>query len=338
MKKFIALAVFTIFCWMSLSFVNEAAEAAHKYKLAAHYPAGYYVNNGFHRVADRVKKATNGEVEIVMYESGQLGGYEQAFQEVMRGTIDMTTNFPTSRFNPKFEIAYTPSLASGFDEISKLLDRKSPFHKFMEAAYKECGVVYIGSFVDTIAGASIVKGKTIKNPFDTSNKNCRLRVCAVDSARKWYSAMGYQLATIPYAEVFSSMQTGVIDGDSGSGPEGVYLVFKDVVGSYIEYQNLFFTLDFVISQKAWKSFDAKTQKAIIDAFDAERANVFNDAKKSYVTYLGKMKAEGIKIISPTKAQLAFMDEVAYKNSWPVCEQYTGKQVFNDIKKYMGKTK
>lgn len=68
-------------------------------------------------------------------------------------------NFPTSRFNPKFEVAYTPSLASGFDEIYKLLDRKSPFHKFMEAAHKECRVVYIGSFVDTIAGVSLRKGK-----------------------------------------------------------------------------------------------------------------------------------------------------------------------------------
>ena len=338
MKKRNSMLAVAVVCLMALFVIGDAAEAVQKLKLAAHYPAGYYVNNGFRRVAERIKKDTNGKVDIQIYESGQLGGYEQAFQEVMRGTIDMTTNFPTPRFNKKFEIAGTPSLASGFDELEKLFERKSPYHKFMEAAYKECSVVYIGSFVDTFMGASMRKGKTIANPFDGSNKEFLMRVLPVNAVRKWYSAMGYQLATVPYAEVFSSMQTGVLDGDSGSGPEGVYLAFKDATGSYIEYQNMFVMLDFVISEKAWKSFDDKTKKIVIAAFDAERESVIKEAKKSYNDYLEKMKKEGIKVISPTKAELAYMDEVARKESWPVCIKYTGKQVFDDIQKYLGKKK
>lgn len=336
MKKMVFL--FSVACLLPIFVFNDISEAATKYRLASHYAAGYFVNNGFRRMIDKIKKDTNGSVDITFYESGQLGGYQQVFQEVMRGTIDMQANFATSRFNKKFEIGFTPGLASGFDEIEKLLKRDSPFSKFMEAAYKECGVIYIGSFLDTIAGASIAKGIAIDHPFDTSNKACQMRVVSINSARKWYSSMGYQIVTIPYAEVFTSMQTGILGGDSGSGPEGVYVTFKDVVGSYIEYQNLFFTLDFVISEKTWNTFDEQTKKIIIDAFEKESINVAKESRISYKKYIDLMKKAGIKIISPTVEELAFMDEVARKESWPVCAKYTGTKIFDDISRYLGKKK
>ncbi|KEJ93069.1 TRAP transporter substrate-binding protein DctP [Synergistes jonesii] len=336
MKKCNVFFMVIAICLAAVFALNGAAEAT-TYRLASHYQAGYFVNNGFRRMAERIKKDTNGKVDIQLYESGQLGGYEQVFQEVMRGTIDMQANFATSRFNKKFEIGFTPGLASGYDQIEKLLNRNSPFCKFMESAYKECdGVVYIGSFLDTIAGCSIAKGTNIKNPFDTSNKNCQLRVVSINSARKYYSALGYQLVTIPYAEVFTSMQTGILGGDSGSGPEGVYLTFKDVVGSYIEYQNLFFTLDFVISKNVWDTFDDKTKKIIYNAFDAEAINVAKDSRTSYKEYIDLMKKANIKIVTPNKEQLAFMDGVARKEAWPVCEKYTGKKIFEDISEYLSK--
>jgi len=49
-----------------------------------------------------------------------------------------------------------------------------------------------------------------------------------------------------------------------------------------------------------------------------------------------MKDAGIKIVSPTAKDLKFMDEVAYKHSWPETAKYTGDKVLQDIKKYLGK--
>ena len=47
----------------------------------SHYAAGYFVNNGFSRMNDRIREATNGAVDIKFYESSQLGDYEQVFQK-----------------------------------------------------------------------------------------------------------------------------------------------------------------------------------------------------------------------------------------------------------------
>lgn len=329
------LSVFAVLLMASLFIVSETAEAA-TYRMGSHYAAGYFVNNGFSRMNDRIREATNGAVDIKFYESSQLGDYEQVFQEVMRGTIDMQAMFPVPRFNKKFEIVVTPGLASGYDELGKLWRRGSPFHKFMEEAYAEIGVVYIGSFVDTLMVAAIAKGKEIASPYDGSNKQCEMRVLPVDSLRAWYRAMGYQVVTVPYTEVFTSMQTGILGGDCNSGPEGVYVTFKDVTGTVIEYPCTYVNLDFVISKKAWDSFDDKTKKIIIDAFDAEWVNVFNESKESYTKYLEKMREEGIKIVSPTPEQTAAMEKLAREKSWPVCAQATGEEIFNEILEYMGK--
>jgi TRAP-type C4-dicarboxylate transport system substrate-binding protein len=330
-SMFVALIIAVIFVMSSSSFAGAA-----QYRLGAHYQAGYFCNNGFRRVAERIKKATNGKVDIVLYESGALGSYEQVFQEVIRGTIDMTTNYVSSRFNKKLEIVGTPSMASGFEELEKLLRRESPFHKYMESVYDECGVVFIGSFVDTIVGVSVRGGKTIEHPFDTSNKQFQLRVVPVPVARKWWSSMGFQLANVPWAEIFTSLQTGVIDGDSGTGPEGAFLGWGEIIKTYIEYPVFFYTLDLCVSKKAWGSFDDKTKQIVIDAFDAERESVYKEAKASYDYYLQKMKDAGIIIISPTADELKFMDEVSFKYAWPEIEKIVGPELLPAIKEYLGK--
>ncbi len=58
-------------------------------------------------------------------------------------------------------------------------------------------------------------------------------------------------------------------------------------------------------------------------------------QKATLTSIQKMKDAGIKIVSPTAKDLKFMDEVAYKHSWPETAKYTGDKVLQDIKKYLG---
>jgi TRAP-type C4-dicarboxylate transport system substrate-binding protein len=326
-------AALLVLCAVSF---GEAAEAVKKYRLGAHYPAGYFVNNGFRRVAERVKEATNGAVESMLYESSALGSSEQVFQEVMQGTVDMITNYPTSRFSKKFELVATASLANGYEELNKLLQAGSPYHTYMKSIYDEVGVVYIGSFMDSVMCALVRKGKTVKNPYDDSNKEFQMRTLPNGAIRKWWSAMGYQVATIPYAEVFTSLQTGVIDGDSGSGPEGAYTAFGDIAGTCIEYPNSFCPLDFVISKKAWDSFSDAEKDAIVRAFEAEQPIVYEEAKESYGKYLQIMRDNGIEVVSPTAEDIRFMDEIAYRYSWPETEKITGPKVLQDIKTYLSK--
>lgn len=215
---------------------NAPAEAARVLRFAMFFPPDYYITKGFYRMAETVKRETNGEIEIQVFPAGQLGSYEQTFQEVMRGTIDMAGNYPTTRFNKKFEVGSFPGLTKNFNEFRKLISENSPYTKFMKEVYAECGVVYIGSFAEAMMGCAVSKGKDIPDPFAAKSKARVARVEPIAAKREWYVQMGFQVATVPFAEVFSSLQTGIIDCNTGSGPEMAYLTLKGHAGFFYSIQ------------------------------------------------------------------------------------------------------
>ncbi len=336
MKKgiiFLMLSIF-LFCFM----INNTVEAApREVKMSGLYPPDYYLMQSFQRVADRITKETNGELKIVFYPAGQLGGYEQVFREVMRGTIEMQANYPTSVVNKKFDIGSMPGLARNWDDVKKLVTKGSPFEKFLEKTYDECGIKYIGSFLDCWMTGAIAKGKELKAPFDpNTNQGCVMRVVAIAAWRAWFRGMGYQVGFVPYAEVFSSLQTGIIDGDCGVSPESHYATLREVMGQFVDYRNVFVPSDFIINKKVWESFDKKTQDTIVRVFDEERINNFNAAKKSHVEYVQKIKEFGIKVVEPTPEESEVMFQVAKDKAWPVAYKALGKEVFKEIEDYLKK--
>ncbi len=334
MKKFLLSIVLGV---VLVGFaMNDRAEAAKTLRLATIFPPDYYVTQGYYRMADRIKADTNGEIEIKIFPANQLGSYEQAFQEVMRGTIDMAGNYPTTKFNKKFEIASFPGMVKNFAEFQRLVSKNSPFSKMVKSIYEEVGVTYVGSFPDALMGCQVAKGKDIVEPFVAKNKARVARVVPVASYRAWYLEMGYQIATVPYAEVFSSLQTGIIDCDTGAGPEAVYQTNRDVVGSFIQYNNIAATNDFVVNKKLWASFDNKTREIIERAFEAEVSSVFRDAEGSHNKYIKEMKDYGIKVIDPTPAQRDYMAKLAREKVWPKFYNLIDKKVLDDIVSYVNK--
>lgn len=330
MKKIVGSFAFFVMVFMCVVIFNDAAEAAKTYRFSICFPPDYFVTQGFERVFNKIKADTNGEVQIKIYPSNQLGNYEQAYQEVMRGTIDMAGNYVTPRFNKKFEIASFPYLVSSFDDCRRLVSKNSPYYKLMKKTYEETGVVYLGSFVEAINGLALTKGKEITDPFKPGNKARTVRVEPTAAKRAWYVAAGYQVATVPYAELFTAMQTGIVDGNTGAGTETTYTVLKDVVGSYVQYNNVVALNDFIISKKAWNSFDKKTQQIIINAFEAEVPKNINAAQESHEKYLKLLKDSGIKIYTPTKAEDEVLAKIAYTQVWPKYYELYGKKTFDEI--------
>lgn len=337
MKKFstsiIALAIVT-----GIIAFGKTAEAA-KYRLASMYATDNYVVRALTRVADRVREQTKGEVDIVIYPSDQLGNYENCYQEVMRGTIDMIGNYPSSRFNKKFELVSVPGLTVSDEQAKKLLSKGSPMHKFLEKCYDENGVVYIGSYLDAIMYCNIGKGRNIRDPFAVGDKKgLTVRVVPVAAWRAFYTRMGYSVATIPWAEIFSSIQTGIIDADTGMNTEQAVASLGEVLGAHVRYlgASVVVVNDFCISKKTWSKFNDKTKQIIIDAFEAEREGEWKDAVGAYYRDLETMKTKlGMKIYTPTAEQVKSNHEVAVKYCWPEAEKVVGEEIFKEINAFLG---
>lgn len=332
-KQFISVISFLLLVFV---FVGTADAAVKKVRFSIFHSPDFFLTEAYQRVFEKVNKECKDEIEVTIYPASQLGGYEQVFQEVMRGTIEMCGNYPTSRFSKKFDMGSMPGITTSHEDVRRLLLKESPFTKFLKETYeKDTKVVYLGSFFEAYMTTAMAKGKEIAAPFEPgTNKKRVIRVVPVPVWREWFLGMGYQIATIPYAEVFSSMQTGIIDGNSGSGPEAAYKTLRDVMGSLIEFNTPFVTNDFVVSKRVWESFSPKVQNSIIKAFEAEQGKVFKLGLESHTKYIKAMKDAGIKIISPTPKDVDAMNKIAREKAWPVAYDAMGKEIFVEIENYL----
>lgn len=334
-KRIITIIGFFV---MMFVFIGSADAAVKKVRFSIFHTPDFFLTEAYARIIDKVNEECRDEIEITLYPASQLGGYEQVFQEVMRGTIEMCGNYPTSRFSKKFDMGSMPGLSGSDEDVRRLLLKSSPFTEFMKDTYeKDCKVVYLGSFFEAYMTTAMAKDKEVVAPFTPEvNKKRVIRVVPVPVWREWFLGMGYQIATIPYAEVFSSMQTGIIDGNSGSGPEAAYKTLRDVMGSLVEFNTPFVTNDFVVNKKVWESFSPKVRNSITNAFEGEQEKVFRLGVESHAKYIKAMKDDGIKVISPTPKDVEAMTAVAKDKAWPIAYKAMGKEIFVEIENYLKK--
>ena len=114
MKKYSRFMVLFLLVAMMVTVFALAADAKVKYKLrfAGNYAPDHPGTKSQYDIAEEVKQATNGEVEIMVYPGGQLGDYSQVYEDIMRGNVDMGFFYITGQYNPMLEISSMPYLAT----------------------------------------------------------------------------------------------------------------------------------------------------------------------------------------------------------------------------------
>ena len=100
------------------------------------------------RIADKVKEATNGGLELDIYSDSVLGDYTAVFDEVRMGTIDMAVQSFSGQYDPAFEIGYLPYLITNYDEASKVLGEGSNTYKMIQNKCDENNMVFLGYFAE----------------------------------------------------------------------------------------------------------------------------------------------------------------------------------------------
>ena len=132
-KQFISVISFLLLVFV---FVGTADAAVKKVRFSIFHSPDFFLTEAYQRVFEKVNKECKDEIEVTIYPASQLGGYEQVFQEVMRGTIEMCGNYPTSRFSKKFDMGSMPGITTSHEDVRRLLLKESPFTKFLKETYE----------------------------------------------------------------------------------------------------------------------------------------------------------------------------------------------------------
>lgn len=281
MKRF---AFLTLAMIVGLAFVSaDQAAAKMKLKLASVTPTNHAYNEGAREFARLVKEGSNGEIEITVYPGGQLGKGERELVEGMQvGIIDLavTSTGPLANFSPDMGVVDLPFLFLNNEQVDKVLDGKIG-RKLLDGldsanlvglAFMENGFRNFTNSVRPLTKPEDLKGlkfRTMENPVHLASVR----------------ALGAQAVPMSWGEVYTSLQTGVIDGQEN--PVAIIWVNKmNEVQKYLSLTGHFYSpAPLTMSKKKFDSLKPEYQKLFIDsaikAAKFER-KIIRDAEKKQI--------------------------------------------------------
>lgn len=254
------------------------------------------------QVAKEVFEKTDGRIEIKVYPANQLGDYTLVFEELMRGTIDMASISVPSQFNPNLEVTYINCFVSGYDDAKKVFAEGAWLYNKMNELCGELGVRVLGFQVTGFIG--IASSKPVNEPLVPGvDKNVLVRVPNMDVYKMGAETMGYNTVTIPWAEVYTSMQTGVCDGVVGMDTVAAWDNLKDVMKYWYQLNYSVENWVYLISEITWNKLSADDQKIIAEACAKVTQIGVDLARADQDRHLQLMKDRGIEVFTYEPEQL-----------------------------------
>ena len=142
--------------------------------------------------------------------------------------------------------------------------------------------------------------------------------------------MGFGATTIPYADLYSSLQSGVCDGAIGLTPQLAYTDFRDIIKDYVPYNVFAENIGFLMSKKSFAKLPANYQKIVQEAFTKEALNSHKVAESLDAQAMANLKKYGIKIDTLSAAELKAYSEQVKKLTWPKLTKNIGADTLKSL--------
>lgn len=294
-------------------------------------PAGAVADNDVKAYAADLEKRTNGSLKLEIYPASQLGDYTVVQERVSIGDIQMQLAPIGTNLDKGFGISSAPYLVENWDQAKKVYSSDGKLVKTMAQKLEKQNIKLLGIYPLYFGGIALVKEP--KEPGNASvAKNIKIRVPPMKSFEKTAEALGYIATPLPWADTFTSMQTGVVEGAIGSGAEGYYSNFKDLIKYYLPLNDHFEMWYLYVSMDAWNKLTPEEQKALQEASSAMEESRFQKAEAETKQYEEKLAAAGVKVIEFSNEQLAAFAKKAREEVWPLIKADYGAELFDEITK------
>ncbi|MDR0519437.1 MAG: TRAP transporter substrate-binding protein DctP [Clostridiales Family XIII bacterium] len=299
-------------------------------RLAADVPLEHMLTQINKDACEMVKERTDGRVEIQYFPASQLGSYENVFEEVSMGTIDISQNAIPDTLDPKLGAQYLPYYATSFDEAKILYGKGSYMYQLYEEVCHGVGVKFLGFSPEGFIGFGFIKSP--KDPLTPgASKDVKMRSPSTLTFRYGLEDLGFSPVTIPYAEVPTAMQTHVVDGWVGGTPNINYAWMGDLLTEfYVNYIHLEAT-SYVISEKSLSKLSDEDQQALLDVFQEQSEKCFAEAEANEETYKQKLEEAGVSVIELTDDQKSQFADFIRDKTWTRLEEVLGTDVISTFR-------
>lgn len=277
---------------------------------------------GCKKFAENVEARTNGEVKIKIYPSAQLGDSAEQVEGLRMGTLDLSLAAfshasafirELTMFGAPFLFVNDQHFANVFDgEVGKVLD---------EACQKRYEVRLLSTFT---SGYRYLFNRKRHVFQEKDLVGLKVRVMGGEADALTWKVFGAIPAPMPYSEVYSALQAGVIDGAENEPVSVLANKFYEPCPHFAQTEHLVLPMGLFMSVKTLKKLPEKYHKIFFE--EGQKAAVWERA------YITKMNKDALNhMITKYGIMVTLVDKAAFiEKGKPIQEMVAEKFGLQDL--------
>jgi tripartite ATP-independent transporter DctP family solute receptor len=305
---------------LAASLISATASAQTVLRSSDTHPDGYPTVEAVKYFGQLVEERTEGRYKVEVYHSAQLGQEADTIEQVRSGVIDLN-RVSMAPWNSLVPVTLIPSLPYLFRSPEHARNvMAGPIGDEIAAGFEEHGVVVL-AYYDGGARSFYNSQKPVNSVEDLAG--LKFRVIQSDVFVDMVAALGASATPMPYGEVYSSIETGVIDGAENNFPSYESAKHFEVAQHYSLDEHTIVPEVFVMSKVAWDALTPEDQQIFKQAARESMEKQWELWDARVEESRGIVEAAGSQITTPEKQP--FIDAMA-----PVYEKYVNTPELQDL--------
>lgn len=272
------------------------AAQAQTMKAADVHPAGYPTVVAVEAMGKKLDAATQGRIKFQMFPGSVLGGEKEMIEQTQVGAIQIlrTSLGPVGPVVPEVNVFNMPFVFRDIAHMRAVIDGpigQELLDKLSASPARLVGLAWMDG-----GSRSLYTKRPVRKPEDLKGQKIRMmgNPLFVDTM----NAMGGNGIAMGYGEVFSAIQTGVIDG-AENNPPSLYTAnhFKAGAKYYTQTNHLIIPEILVMSKVAWDRLSPADQALVKKAAREAQMEQRQLWDAAVADYTAKLKAEGVEFIA-----------------------------------------
>ena len=283
-----------------LAFAFAAPAVAQTIKIATLAPDGSAWMRELRAAAAEVKAGTGGRVDVKFYPGGVMGNDAVVLRKMRLGQLQggVLTSSELSLVYPDAPVYSLPFLVSSWEEIEHVRKTVDPM---LAKGFEQRGIRMLG--VSGLGFAYLMGDKPLGSSGELAGR--KLWVPQNDAvAARIFEMGGVSTIPLPIGDVFTSLQTGLVDTVVNTPSGAVVLQWHGKLKHLVD-QPLTFVVGFlVIDDKAWKKVAPADQAVLAKAFADAGRRMDANTRRDDAAALEAMKKQGLKVspMDPAEAR------------------------------------
>jgi tripartite ATP-independent transporter DctP family solute receptor len=302
LSRILILVLICVLIWLIAACKSDRSVKV--LKLAHVLDTSHPVHKGMVYMAQKAAEKSAGKMRVDIFPSGQLGQERELIELLQIGSLAMTkvSTAPLEGFVPEMKIFGIPYVFR--DDHHRWQVLKGPIGKRLllaGEAYFLRGMCYY----DAGSRSFYTKQKPVHSPADLTG--LKIRVMKSITSVKMVQSLGGSATPIPWGELYTSLQQGVVDGAENNPPSFYLSRHYEVCKFYSLDEHTAVPDILLMSTIIWQSLSFNEQQWLQEAVDESVEYQKKVWKESSAEALREVQKAGVEIIYPDKG--TFRDAV-----------------------------